>query len=621
MPQETGLHLELTIEEELHFFGRLHDLDSSVINERIEFFVNLLQLPKPLSVIGNLSGGEMRRVSLAIALLHKPKLMILDEPTVGVCPLLRQSIWDFLYKLVKHDGVTVVVSTHYTQEASQADLVSVMRHGKLLVEEHPQALMEQYEMHILDNVILQLCRAQEDEKPGVSFCKETGNILSVSYKRRNSGDHHQLSKVITQPANSQDNFQKNNWSLRRHLKIVYALFILQFTTLIRRPIILSCMILVPASEVFFVWGIFIGTPISNLGVINEEQPNCFMLPLNEHKIGCEFLTLLKQGDRLNLEIYASEESALASLKLGKTHGYLVIPKNFSIHTVDRVAFGKFADGDTLAGSSIPIYIDYSNFLRNEFLVNDLYDGFFNLVKKKVNQTLENGGADGLSITTNTGLTPFKTNEKLRKLSHVVETTWADQSVSTCLTSFIMILPAIVGVTLVWDKKRGVFSRTIVCGGSLPHFMMSAWSTYTILFVAQVIGSFLVLHFLKTPFIGSVADAVVIVYGQAMVGLSFGLLVGTVFTQELEVIFCIMSLYMIASTTQGGVTDLAGITSKWVRWYVFSLPIKLPTTAVQNIMFRGWSLGHPGAWSCFFVQGVWILASFLLTIVAYNTRNF
>lgn len=52
--QETGLHLELTIEEELHFFGRLHDLDSSVINERIEFFVNLLQLPKPLSVIGNL---------------------------------------------------------------------------------------------------------------------------------------------------------------------------------------------------------------------------------------------------------------------------------------------------------------------------------------------------------------------------------------------------------------------------------------------------------------------------------------------------------------------------------------------------------------------------------------
>lgn len=85
-----------------------------------------------------------------------------------------------------------------------------MRHGKLLVEEHPQALMEQYEMHILDNVILQLCRAQEDEKPGVSFCKETGNILSVSYKRRNSGDHHQLSKVITQPANSQDNFQKNS---------------------------------------------------------------------------------------------------------------------------------------------------------------------------------------------------------------------------------------------------------------------------------------------------------------------------------------------------------------------------------------------------------------------------
>ncbi len=82
MPQEAGIHAELTICEELHFFGRLYGLDWAVVEERIDFFVKLLQLPDKASVIGNLSGGQERRVSLALALLHKAPLLVLDGKRV-----------------------------------------------------------------------------------------------------------------------------------------------------------------------------------------------------------------------------------------------------------------------------------------------------------------------------------------------------------------------------------------------------------------------------------------------------------------------------------------------------------------------------------------------------------
>lgn len=108
----------------------------------------------------NLSGGQQRRVSFAAALLADPELLILDEPTVGVDPVLRQSIWDHLVHITKDGNRTVIITTHYIEETRQAGMIGLMRGGKFLAEESPNRLMAMHRLDTLEDVFLKLSRRQ-----------------------------------------------------------------------------------------------------------------------------------------------------------------------------------------------------------------------------------------------------------------------------------------------------------------------------------------------------------------------------------------------------------------------------------------------------------------------------
>lgn len=163
MPQEISLFPDFTIEETLLFFSKLYRLDSSRARDRVDFLVDFLELPEKKRMVANLSGGQQRRVSLAAALIHSPPLLILDEPTVGVDPVLRQVIWDYLVLLSTKEQLSIIITTHYIEEARAANVCGLMRQGKLLIEESPDFLMEKFKCPTLEAVFLQLSRASDSK--------------------------------------------------------------------------------------------------------------------------------------------------------------------------------------------------------------------------------------------------------------------------------------------------------------------------------------------------------------------------------------------------------------------------------------------------------------------------
>ncbi|WP_068615683.1 ABC transporter ATP-binding protein [Paenibacillus tuaregi] len=143
MAQADALYTELTAKENLEFFGSLYGLRGAQLKKRILEVIEIVALGDHLSKeVHQYSGGMKRRLSLACALLHNPKVLILDEPTVGIDPVLRQSIWSEL-KNLSNQGTTIVLTTHVMDEAEKCDRLGMIREGRLLAVDTPEALMEQ----------------------------------------------------------------------------------------------------------------------------------------------------------------------------------------------------------------------------------------------------------------------------------------------------------------------------------------------------------------------------------------------------------------------------------------------------------------------------------------------
>jgi len=140
MTQAEALYNDLTIEENLRFFAKVYGLTGATLDQRVDELLELVDLAdRRGSLVEELSGGMKRRTSLACALAHEPKLLMLDEPTVGVDPELRIQFWDYFKKLTDQ-GATILVSTHHLDEAWRCDLLCLLRNGEVLVVGPPDQL-------------------------------------------------------------------------------------------------------------------------------------------------------------------------------------------------------------------------------------------------------------------------------------------------------------------------------------------------------------------------------------------------------------------------------------------------------------------------------------------------
>ena len=142
VPQEDTLELELTVRLNLEMFGRYFDLPRRVLRERADELLAFSQLSERADdKVDNLSGGMKRRLTIARALINRPDLLILDEPTTGLDPQARHLLWERLYRL-KREGVTLIITTHYMDEAEQlCDRLVVMDRGAIVAEGTPRQLI------------------------------------------------------------------------------------------------------------------------------------------------------------------------------------------------------------------------------------------------------------------------------------------------------------------------------------------------------------------------------------------------------------------------------------------------------------------------------------------------
>lgn len=139
--QDTTLDTGLTAYENLKFHAYLYNLDRALTERRIDEMLEVVQLAdRKHDLIKNFSGGMKRRLEIARGLLHYPRVLFLDEPTIGLDPQTRNTIWDFINTLREKEKITVFMTTHYMEEAENCDRIAIIDHGKIITEGTPAKL-------------------------------------------------------------------------------------------------------------------------------------------------------------------------------------------------------------------------------------------------------------------------------------------------------------------------------------------------------------------------------------------------------------------------------------------------------------------------------------------------
>jgi len=148
--QRFSLYTDLTVTENLQFYGRIYGIAEGEIKDRIEEILDITGLkPWRDKLSGELSGGWKQKLALANAILHRPKILFLDEPTAGLDPISRRAVWENLYQLAD-EGVALFVTTHYMEEAERCNIIAFLSNGRVLKIGKPEELKNEVSSKLIE---------------------------------------------------------------------------------------------------------------------------------------------------------------------------------------------------------------------------------------------------------------------------------------------------------------------------------------------------------------------------------------------------------------------------------------------------------------------------------------
>ncbi|VVC43850.1 Hypothetical protein CINCED_3A015312 [Cinara cedri] len=592
MPQDLNLHEHLTILQTFKFYGRMLNMSTETILERANDLMTLLELPPNDRLIESLSGGQQRRVSLGVALLHNPIILILDEPTVGLDPVLSHSIWNHLISFAAQ-GKTIIITTHYIEEARQANTIGMMRGGVLLAEESPDMLMARCNAVTLEEAFLSLSHKQETS---------TNTKIDDTYKKLT------YSKKTNKKLNIDDGFFRTN----RMNCLLYK----NVSLLWQQKPFLGFLFLLPLVQTYF-FNLAIGHDPKGLSIaivnkelqqrhIGECKPEfyqgCFLNNTHDVLMSCAYVEKM-HSKSMKILNYNDVDTALKAVKRNDAWGLLYFPTNYTTSLAARFVNATRTSSLDVELSTVNAWIDLSN----------QYIG--NMVKSSVIYGMQQYLGDALTncnVSTKVGNIPilFKT-----PIYGSVDTTFIHYASASILCLCCYYLPVLLTAGLILtEKKGGIMERMMVSGIKFTEVMASSCVMQMTIHAIQTAISMYVMyvHF-DNPYNGDHFTTVLILLLIGMEGMIFGFLIGAVCKDFVFAAYLGAGSNIMMSFTCGLIWPLEGahflLKETGPLW-----PMTAPVRALLAITAKGWTIEsqpvYMGFVSIFMWSGIMVVIIFI-----------
>ncbi|GAB0090644.1 ABC transporter G family member 23 [Sergentomyia squamirostris] len=648
MPQEIALYGEFSIKETMMYFGWIFGMQTSEIMERLQFLLSFLDLPSQNRLVKNLSGGQQRRVSFAVALMHDPELLILDEPTVGVDPLLRQSIWNHLVHITKAGQKTVIITTHYIEEARQAHTIGLMRTGRLLAEESPQVLLSMYRCQNLEDVFLKLSRnqgtngttANTNEQMNISsnislsalaFGNKKDNPVYVSQESGVVGlNFHQSKEVLISDSNGStigindapphppnaaidcDDCAScsNCFNITSKGKI-RALLQKNFLRMWRNVGVMLFIFALPVMQVVLFCAAIGRDPTGlKMAIVNQEiiGDECsFTEGCKFRNLSCRYLSHLSSN--IEQHFYPTPDDAVNAVKEGDAWGVLYFTDNFTDALVARISLGRDADNETLDQSEIRVWLDMSNQQIGIMLNRDLQLAYRDFAQN----LLETCGNNP-----KLGDVPIQFKDPIYGSNDPSFTDFVAPGVILTIVFFLAV--ALTSSALIIERTEGLLDRSWVAGVTPTEILFSHVVTQFVVMCGQTA---LVLIFMLCVFEvnnnGEIFFVILMTLLQGLCGMCFGFVISAVCELERNAIQLALGSFYPTLLLSGVIWPIEGMPDV-LRFISKGLPLTLATSSLRSILSRGWSIDETDVYLGFISTIVWIFVFLVVTLVVLKFKR-
>ncbi|KAI9553798.1 ABC protein [Daphnia sinensis] len=666
MPQDLALHGYFTIKETLYYFGRIYNLKADFVHAQLEFLSKLLDLPPGDRYVKTLSGGQQRRVSFAVALFHEPELLILDEPTVGVDPLLRHSIWNHLVRQSVDHGRTVIVTTHYIEEARQANKIGLMRSGRLLTEESPENLLRMYGLSSLEDVFLKLCVKDNGITPsdGATISNAAGHALDQTQEGRRNGlsddciqqlesfeicnDHgHQsagpfpvasFKNVVHKPGTSSmndtsetssavlftgscsstissssrnRNFTRPLFSSHRLIALVRKNYLHTFRN-VGMFVFIYLLPLIQAT----VFNLTLGHEPTGLmvGIVNDEvDPSEGLLcnyttACSYSMLSCRYLRYIR--DNIVQVPYENLTEALEAGRSGEVWGVIHFGHNFTEEFEKRQVDGDSATLENIIRSRISINMDSSNHLIYTYIERWILEAFENFFKDFMRSCEHEPEA---------GYIPLEFMEPVYGQKETQFTEFMAPAFTVLIVYFMGV--SLTSGVFISERQQGILDRCMVAGVQMTEILMSHLVNQFTAMIGQTALVFIcMLLIFNIPCHGSLTLAIFITFLQSFVGMSFGLLIATVCDSEIGALLISQASFLPFTVICGVSWPIEGM-SFYLRFVAYSMPMTYAIESLRCVFTRGWGMEQPDVYVGIIISIVWIFALLATCVIVLRARKY